>query len=183
MIKPHKLGSLTFDVTYFEEHNPELEITEQPVELGAAITDHAYVKPTAFTIGVAIADRPLKANSTFGPYSNARSSSGYQQVLTLMNSRTLITVQTGLINYNNVLIKNITVIQDVNSQDVANLIISCRQIFIITTQTVMVPVQFLAPGPTQDIAAPVVTNGTQLTVKPTPAQVSAIINLEQHGYL
>ena len=40
-----KIGMIVPSVVVSEKHTDTLEITEHPVEVGAAIADHAYKKP------------------------------------------------------------------------------------------------------------------------------------------
>ncbi len=52
---------------YLEErHTDETEITEHPVEQGAAIADHAYMKPAMVTILYGWSNSPSKAGSLVG---------------------------------------------------------------------------------------------------------------------
>lgn len=50
-LRPHRsIGGVTFDVVVEEQHEDTLEITEHPVEHGANISDHAFMKPASVTI-------------------------------------------------------------------------------------------------------------------------------------
>lgn len=174
--KPHQVGSFTFDSTYFEQHTAQLEITEQPIELGAKVQDHAFVTPISLTISGGVSDTPLQPNPSFDSSANsARSSDAYQQLLTTMNARQFITVQTGLANYNNMLIKSINTVQDAKTANIFNFVMTIQQILVISTQNVNVPTQFLQTGKVADLAAPTKTNGTQLPKTPTAIQ-SSIFN-------
>ena len=44
------VGGLIFDATFSEQHKVELEVTDNPVERGAPVTDHARMKPVSVTI-------------------------------------------------------------------------------------------------------------------------------------
>lgn len=183
IIKPHKVGSYSFDVTFFERHQADIDITEQPIELGADITDHAFVKPLRLTVGGAVADVPLRLNPSFDTSSsNARSSSAYQTILKSMYTRQMIRVQTGLANYPNMVMESLEAAQDKSTPDVFNFIMTLRQINVVSVQTVSVPAEFLKPGTTQSLASPTVNNGAQLTVNPTPTQVSVLQGWVKLGY-
>lgn len=59
IIRPtRKLGPLTAQVTVSETHSDELEITQHPVEQGAAISDHAFKRPAELTIVCAWSNSP-----------------------------------------------------------------------------------------------------------------------------
>lgn len=49
-LSSRKIGSIIFDAVTSENHQSELNITENPVESGALIADHACVKPKEVTI-------------------------------------------------------------------------------------------------------------------------------------
>lgn len=60
------IGSIKFDAVTSEDHSSELRITENPIESGAAIADHAVVQPKKITINGIMVDHdhastPLEA--------------------------------------------------------------------------------------------------------------------------
>lgn len=174
--KPHKVGSFTFDSTYFEQHNSDVEVTDQPIEFGAYIPDHAYVKPIVLTISAGVGDFALLPNPSFDDSStSARSSSAYQQLLILKNSLQLIDVQTGLANYQNMLITGLNTVQDVKTPDMFNFVMTLQQILVISIQNVNVPAEFLQSGTTSDLAAPTINNGSVQSLPLSPAQTSKLL--------
>lgn len=59
VIRPaRKIGPLSAQVTISESHSDELEITQHPVEQGAAISDHAFKRPAELTIVCAWSNSP-----------------------------------------------------------------------------------------------------------------------------
>ena len=50
------IGGYFFDGFMQVDHSIELEVTENPVETGAAVVDHAYVKPAQVTMKVMMSD-------------------------------------------------------------------------------------------------------------------------------
>jgi len=50
LIRTRSIGSFIADVTVEEHAEDEVEITQIPVESGAAVTDHAYKRPARLTI-------------------------------------------------------------------------------------------------------------------------------------
>ena len=44
------IGAITVQATISEDYDDGIETTDQPVEKGADITDHAYVRPTRLTL-------------------------------------------------------------------------------------------------------------------------------------
>lgn len=172
--KLHSVGAFTFDSTYFEQHTANIEVTEQPIELGAKIQDHAFATPLMLTVSGGVSDTPIKPNSSFGASASAsRSSSAYQKLLIALNNRQLINVQTGLAGYSNMIIKSLNTVQDAASANIFNFVMTLQQIKIVGVTSTNVPVQFLQPDTVADLAAPVKSNGTQMPKIPKPKPVSS----------
>ncbi|MCK9005520.1 hypothetical protein MY896_05405 [Haemophilus influenzae] len=62
-VSNRSIGTITFDVVTTEDHQSDLSITENPIELGAAIADHAVIQPKQVTINGVMVDHD---HSTFG---------------------------------------------------------------------------------------------------------------------
>ncbi|KOQ98355.1 hypothetical protein ABW51_00190 [Haemophilus sp. C1] len=62
-VSNRKIGKITFDVVTTEDHQSDLSITENPIESGAAIADHAVIQPKQVTINGIMVDHD---HSTFG---------------------------------------------------------------------------------------------------------------------
>ena len=50
------IGKITLDVVTVEDHQSDLSITENPIESGAAIADHAVIQPKRVTINGVVVD-------------------------------------------------------------------------------------------------------------------------------
>lgn len=169
--KLHSVGAFTFDSTYFEQHTATITVTKQPVEFGAELPDHAYSEPLMLTISGGVSDTPLLPNPAFDSSSSAaRSASAYQKLLTTANSKALLTVQTGLAGYTNMLITNINTVQDAETANIFNFIMQLQKIPIVNVQNVNVPMQFLKQGKAADLASPEAKNGNQLPKETTDFQ-------------
>ena len=55
-ITNRKIGKITFDAVTTEDHQSDLSITENPIESGAAIADHAIIQPKQVTINGIMVD-------------------------------------------------------------------------------------------------------------------------------
>ena len=159
-IRPRNIGGFIADVTVREVHLDQLRIVDHPVEQGAEITDHAYKRPVRVTI-------------TLG-YSNSSYQSGgdpnyvqeiYAAFLALQASRQPFDILTGKRAYNSMLAESIAVETDEKSEDSLHMIVSCRQIILVTTQTVTVPNQANMKNP-QSTAATQTQGTKQLTGAP-----------------
>ena len=175
IVKQRYFGSFTFDATIAEFHNSTNEITQQPIESGALSTDHSFAKNDTFTIVGEVSDTPITPNASFDKGStSARSSSAYQQLLSLKNSREFFNVQTGLILYQNVIIKSLTAKQDSVTANTLRIIAQCEQVKIANISSTSLPQQSLASGNTADNASSTVQQGNKQSADVTPAQTDTI---------
>ncbi|RQZ18144.1 hypothetical protein DIE15_08425 [Burkholderia sp. Bp9031] len=76
------IGTITLDVVKDETHTSDLEITENPVESGAEIADHAFLKPSEVVIsGTVVAYEPPVESSLLASIVNIRSVSDFLDVI------------------------------------------------------------------------------------------------------
>lgn len=128
------IGGLYMDVTVEETHNDELEITDHPVEQGAAITDHAYMKPAQVTIRAGVSDAGKSGNSGDRPSVEA-----YQKLLELQKSREPFDLVTGKRTYKNMLIRSLAVTTEAETENILMFTAELRQVMLVTVQSVAVP--------------------------------------------
>jgi hypothetical protein len=125
------IGGLYPDVVIEESHEDSLEITEHPVEQGAAISDHAFLKPRTLTI------RGGASDSTSGVEGSAQEF--YDKLLELQKSREPFDIVTGKRLYKNMLLATLSVVTDGNSGAALFFSAECREVIIVTTQVTSVP--------------------------------------------
>jgi len=151
-----QIGDLIPHVVIRESHADELEITDHPIQLGAAITDHAYKKPSELTIECGWSDSPPSKNllesvkTIAGSLSNigsvltgaapSQSRAMYDLLLKLQASRTLLAVTTGKRMYQNMLIKSLSVATEPDTENVLMVTAVLREVFIVSTQTATISV-------------------------------------------
>lgn len=134
-VRPQRsIGGILMDVTVEESHTDELEITEHPVEQGAAVTDHAYVKPSTVTIKAGVSDASNKATA-----GDKRSAAVYNALLKLQGTREPFDVVTGKRVYKNMLIKSLAVTTDQTTENVLSVTAELQQIIIAHVNAVAVP--------------------------------------------
>jgi hypothetical protein len=88
---------LQAQVTIDEDHEDDLEITQHPVETGAAITDHAYKKPSEVRVRVGWSNAYLGGDVK----------TMYEQIQQIQNWRYPFKVYTGKRQYDNMLIASL----------------------------------------------------------------------------
>ena len=143
MVRPNRgLGELYPDVVIEENHEDSLTITEHPVEQGAAVNDHAYVKPRVVTIR--------------GGVTNAKEEGGnpakdfYDKLLDLQAKREPFDIITGKREYKNMLLESLTEITSEATENCLMFVAQCREVNIVATQVTSVPprAQHQSPGKT-----------------------------------
>jgi hypothetical protein len=148
-VRSRNIGGFVADVTIREEHEDELVVTENPVEQGAAITDHSFKQPARLTIDIG--------------YSNSSAQSGgdpnyvndmYAQFLQLQASRQPFDVITGKRQYSNMLITMLHTVTDEKTENALLLTVKMKEIILVNTQTVSVP-------PSGNMASPQDNGATQ----------------------
>lgn len=172
------IESIVAQATVEERHDDELEMTDQPVEQGAAITDHAYVRPSQLIIVCGWSNSPSGANiistiAGFAGQSPALSAllgamdlvdgvlnlldgtqsavqQAYDTLLTAYRGRTLFDVYTGKRAYENMLIKSLATTTNKEFENAMLIRIMFRQILMAQTQTVTVPDSSVMANPEQN---------------------------------
>lgn len=158
--------------TVEEVHTDDLEITDHPLERGAAISDHAFKRPAEVVVRCVFSNSPpayqgpvgkaIGAAAAFGgsglrtaigAFTTAQSLLGgqapnqaielYADFLTAQANRTLFDVYTGKRVYKNMLLRSLSVTTDKQSENALMITASWRQVLIVSTRTVSVPI---APG-------------------------------------
>lgn len=136
------IGTVIPDVVVTEKHSDTLEITEHPVEKGAAVSDHAYRRPSevvmeiGFSGGGSLLD--FLDTSSVGLSMGQSPIEIYQELLSLQESRVPIDVVTGKRLYSNMLIRGLEVTTDQKSENVLMATVTLREVIITSTQQVQV---------------------------------------------
>lgn len=121
------IGPFTTMLTIEEISNDELEITQHPVQQGATITDHAFVKPATVSIKIMF-------NATDAPLVET-----YAKLLALQASREPFAVVTGKRAYKNMLFKSLGQTNDTQTENILSINADLQEIFIVQVETTTVP--------------------------------------------
>ena len=90
------IGPVPVDVIVREEHESELGITEEPVEEGANVSDHAFIMPKRLRLD----------------FADENATATYNALVRFQESRTPVTIISGLYVYQNMLIKRLRADRD-----------------------------------------------------------------------
>ncbi len=151
------IGPFTAYVTVEEVASDDLEITQHPVQQGASIADHAYVKPATVTIKFVM-------NADAMPLPEL-----YEKLLKLQSSREPFDVITGKRQYKNMLLKSIAQTTDRQTEHVLSITAQLQEVRIVAVEVTSVPARHKHKAPGK-------TGATQNagTKKPEPKRKSAI---------
>lgn len=132
-----RIGLIVPSVVISEKHDDSLEITEHPVEVGAAISDHAYRRPSEVVMQVGFAGGgsllDLLDTTSFGLSAGLSPREVYQNLLDLQNSRVPFDVVTGKRLYSNMLIRAIEVTTERSTENVLSAVLTLREVIITST--------------------------------------------------
>ncbi|AGC35714.1 tail fiber protein [Rhizobium phage RHEph06] len=117
IIFSNTIGPVPISVVISEEHESTIGITEQPVETGAKITDHAYVEPK-------------KLSLEFG---DENAVATYNALVRFQESRVPFSIISGLYVYNNMLIRAINVTRDSTYSRVLSGRVDLQEVIIVST--------------------------------------------------
>lgn len=159
-------GTINVDCTLEENHVDQVAITDHPVEIGANVSDHAYVLPQEVTIRAGWSNSSAAASDDEGYIGSV-----YEQLLALQQSRTPFDIQTGKRAYTSMLCRSLAVKTDMTTEAVLAVTAICRQVILVATQVT----QTATPAANQANPAQTagVANGGAKTLLPVTTQVPA----------
>ena len=169
------MGGLVFDAVFEETHEADLEVTDNPVETGVVVSDHAFMKPLRVKISAGVSDTPLAA-VTDDPFASdaGRSRRAFELLTELQKRAEPFDLQTGLKLYENMVCTSIRTSQDKDSSGALLFTAELREVIIVYTQVVTYPPR--KPGATKRQAGPKKDKGEQqgkeVTEKPKKQSLS-----------
>lgn len=87
-----QLGDLVADVWVEERHRRELEVTQNPIEFGAPVSDHSFVRARKLSVMFGVSNTPLSPSSSFS--SRDRIEEARQRLFEMQDTSTFLTVLT-----------------------------------------------------------------------------------------
>jgi len=141
------------DAVIEEVADDQMVITEQPVEQGATISDHAYKLPSRLGLEYGWSGGSPQNTGNDPAFLKGL----YEQLLGLQTTRTLCTVYTGKRIYTNMLIQGISIRTEKETENILLVRLSMQEILIASTQQVNVPTAAVQAVP--DKTAPTIPQG------------------------
>lgn len=182
------LGGITLDAVITEAHTSTVRLTNNPVEFGADITDHAVIEPKVVNINAVVSDTPLGVaafgqivdlvTGLFGTATDGnitRSNAAYNALIQLQELREPIEVQTKLKLYTNMMITNIDTNQDKDSSRIVDMFITLKEVLIVESEIVQLSPEQLAAGSPTEQGSSAEKRGRQEQVTPTDATNKSVL--------
>ena len=132
------IGGYFFDGFMQVEHNIELQTTSNPVETGASVVDHAYVKPAELVMKVMMSD--VHQSLVQGQFTGAsfRSVNAWQVLRKLQSDRIPMSVFTRLGLYTNMLITKLATTDTAETFRALSAEVTLREIPVARIKTVKI---------------------------------------------
>jgi hypothetical protein len=182
------IGGIQLDAVISESHVNEVSLTNNPVELGAEITDHAVVQPKKLNIVAQVSDTPLGlaafgqivdlVTGLFGSSTSeniTRTNAAYNAIVQLQEAREPIELQTKLKLYTNMIITNVSVQQDKNTSRIVRMSIDVQQVIITQSEIVQLSEDQLRAGSAKEQASPAEKPGRKEAVEPPAATNKSVL--------
>ena len=126
------IGGLFFDAILTESTEESLTTTKHPTQLGAEISDHAFINPTKISISAAISDAMACMSKDGYPGGNTKSINAWDWLVTLQRTRIPLKVRTHLASYDNMLITSVTAEHDSTTRTGLRVNIQLEQCLIVS---------------------------------------------------
>ncbi|MBX4259731.1 hypothetical protein KTC96_24715 (plasmid) [Clostridium estertheticum] len=132
------IGDFVFDAYFSIDHETNLKITEQPVQIGASISDHAYMEANQVIFDIGMSD--VMKSIVDGQFSDndSRSVSAYTTLRKLQAQRLPIQVVTRLATYENMLIATISSSDDKTNTNGLRVTVTLQQIIVVQVSTIKI---------------------------------------------
>lgn len=180
-------AGIQLDAVLNESYSSPIELTKNPVEFGAEITDHAIIKPKKYTIsGIvsntqislagAIGDIVDNVSGLFGDSTGqglTRAQSAYKSLQAIKDAREPIEVQTGLGLLENMVILDIQVNQDKSTANAIFFTAPLEEVLIVETEVLSFPASSLSGDNALQSASPT-SKGVQQPQAPSASQGKSI---------
>ncbi|RQV01104.1 phage baseplate protein [Burkholderia cenocepacia] len=178
LVGSKKIGSVTISAAIEEVYSDEVIVTEHPVENGAPVNDHAFMRPREILMkcGWSNADYQALLGSAVASFDDTGANTMatgtyvdaiYSQLLKIQSVRLPIDVVTTRRKYSNMLITGLSVVTDQKSGAALMLTASLKQVIIVSTQATKLPPRANQANPAA--TAETQNAGAKSAVPATPA--------------
>lgn len=148
-----QIGPFSATVTLEEIANDDMEISQHPVQQGATISDHAFMRPSTVSMRVVFGDGDAPLAET------------YAKLRDLQKSREPFDVVTGKRAYRNMLIKSLGQTNDAATERLLSVSLDLQEVIIVQIGVTTVPPRARQANPGRTGAT---ENAGQKSAQPAP---------------
>jgi hypothetical protein len=159
------LGVIIPDCAVEERHSDRVQVTQQPVEYGAMISDHAILLPFELSVRYGWWDGAF-------PFDFGHAQQVYEQLQSLQAAREPFDVLTGKRQYQNMVLTDMEVTTDQHTENVLMVELHLQQVIIVTTSTTSAASQSTQALPAQ--TAGQVSQGQQQLSGPSTPSITGL---------
>ncbi|WP_186027142.1 phage baseplate protein [Burkholderia gladioli] len=178
LVGSKKIGSITISAMIEEVYSDNLVITEHPIENGAPISDHAFIRPRELVMkcGWSNADYSALLGSAVVTFDStgANTMAGgtyidaiYSKLLQLQANRERFDVVTTRRKYQNMVLQGLTVVVDPKTSAALMVTATLKQVIIVSTKATKLPPKENQANPAA--TAETVNTGVKSAAPATPA--------------
>lgn len=166
------IDALELDASLTETHEAEVDVTQFPVEVGVAVSDHARPKPRKVQIEGLVSNTPINQGATsYGMQGQVPFvKNAYATLIDLADNPRLVTVVTELESYSNMVMDSLKIPRDAKIGDVLKFEAHFIYVRQVTNQATVVAVKPKTAG-----GKPKVAQGTKSTYTPPSPKGSELI--------
>lgn len=137
---PVFIDGYEIDLAESENHQSDAEVTDDPVESGANITDHVKLNPVIVTLVGIVSDTPIGDLAERRQLDDVHSATAYDTLAEIQNRRETVTIETSLRLYDNMILKNLGIPRTVTTGDSLQFTVTFKQITFVTNDRTIVRV-------------------------------------------
>jgi len=136
------IQDIAVDCIISEDTTDTLTITKQPVQTGAAITDHSFLEPVILNMQI-LQQVGNPVSQLLGTFSGYGLQQLYDTFIQLQKLRTPFTVSTPKRIYDDMLISSLKLHTDKETENILSLYLSFQQVFFVSVGTIFTQKQLL----------------------------------------
>jgi hypothetical protein len=142
------IQTYVFDAVMRAEHDQSAQITSQPIQTGANISDHAYAMPARVTLEIGMSDvmvayssgnpnnsSGIKSGAWTGP-SQSKSVNAFNEIVSWATGRLLLTLGTRLKTYSSMMVESINPEESNKTVAALKCRVTFKQVFIANSQQI-----------------------------------------------
>lgn len=138
--------SVSFDAVLSELHDDVVEVTQQPVESGSAVTDHIRPQPAVISLSGILSDTPIAyAGGTLGDYPDAHTR--YGQLQQMVRAGELVALSTPRRQYETVAFSALSATVQSSTGDAIEISITLQEVRVVDAEVVEEQRQQSLSGP------------------------------------